>query len=49
MPCRSGYLAGEDGRFITGTAQFIDKRELNPPKPAHRTDATKHPLATPDP
>jgi hypothetical protein len=28
-----GYLAGEDGRHITSTAQFIDQGELNPPKP----------------
>jgi hypothetical protein len=26
------HLAGEDGRCMTGTAQFIDQGELNPSK-----------------
>jgi hypothetical protein len=34
------YLASEDGRYITGTAQVIDAGALNPFKAPHRTVTT---------
>ena len=37
------YLASDDGRYITGTAQIIDAGALNPFKAAHLTVATDVP------
>ena len=32
------YLASEDGRYVTGTAQVIDAWAMNPFKDPHRVD-----------
>jgi hypothetical protein len=37
------YLASDDGRYITGTAQIIDAGALNPFKAPHLTVATDVP------